>query len=165
MPTEPTSQTPTPEPEMHWILALIARKWPVVKNFFIHIACVTLGVVAMIFLYDKFIIAGKQEQIDLLNQKLNDTKNYPEVVAERDWLRGQSNGLVIGNSHLVAALRQEMGSNATMQLQLQNTESNEAILSDDISMFREQIRIIAIDSPDIDRATAWGQYGYDESRP
>jgi hypothetical protein len=46
------------EPEVHWIWAAITKKWPAVKGFVVHLALFALGVLSMIFLYDKFIISG-----------------------------------------------------------------------------------------------------------
>ena len=69
MPKENKSSVPPPKPEMHWILAAIAERWPAVKNFFIHLAFLVAGALAILFLYEKFIIPGKDAQIGALTQQ------------------------------------------------------------------------------------------------
>jgi hypothetical protein len=72
---QPESETPVPQqapppaPETHWIVAAITARWPAMKKFIVHVAFLAVGALAMIFLYEKFIIPGKDAEIGALQQQ------------------------------------------------------------------------------------------------
>jgi hypothetical protein len=121
-----------------WAIDKFLEEHPVLRKWLVHIICFCAGCAAVYFMFAFVVIPGKQNLIEYLEKKVDDTKNYTDVVGERDRLRGVSNGLAIGNGHLVDALGQEMGSNAAIHLELQGVESNTSILADDLAMFRDQ---------------------------
>ena len=145
-----------------WPFNHFQEEWPEVRRakwsfFLCAIAAIIIGAAAIFSLFSIFIIPGKQGQIDLLNQKLNDAKDYPEIVALKNKLEGETNELTIENSNLLAQFQKETGNNASLQTQLTMSESNKETLADDLFMFREQIRIDQRDTPN-----DWGECGYVE---
>lgn len=99
MTAETQQSTPppaTPEPEMNWIFAAIARRWPAVKNFLGHLACFVAGALLITFLYDKFIIPGKDSTIQALQTRL-ENPNGPAFIYDYEVWAGPTNTLFVTN--------------------------------------------------------------------
>ena len=75
MPKNPLASKGPPEPEGHWIFAALKREWPALKKFFIHLACFTAGAIFILFLYEKFLIPGKDSTIISLQQEKDKLNN------------------------------------------------------------------------------------------
>jgi hypothetical protein len=85
-----------PEPKMHWILDIFQRKFPAVKNFLIHIACFAAGCILILFLYEKFIIPGKDATLAQKDETIR------TVSSERDSIKREFDRLSTENEQLRA---------------------------------------------------------------
>src|SRR5882672_9337953 len=119
-----------------WAIDKFLEGHPVLKNWLVHFICFGFGAAAIYSLFAIFIIPGKQEQIDFFNRKLDDVKNYPEVVAERDKLKGETNVLASEKDQLFDQYQKSTNYNLLQQIRLQDAESNIARLS----LFKEEVR-------------------------
>ncbi len=73
----------------------------------------------IIFIFERVVIPGDDNQIKYLNKKLDDTKDYFQVAQERDNLKGATNVLIQerdNNTARLQAMAKEMGNLLTKNM-------------------------------------------------
>jgi len=78
----PAQATPAEKPEVGWVMALISKEWPAIKKFFVHIAFFVAGALAVMFLYEKFIIPGKDATIVQLGATISQKDETVRTISE-----------------------------------------------------------------------------------
>jgi hypothetical protein len=83
---------------MHWILAAVAERWPALKRFLLPMALLVAGALAMMFLYDEFIIPGKDATIQALQTRSQNSIGLSPIYAVGIW-EGPTNRLYLTNQY------------------------------------------------------------------